>query len=42
MAEFPRWRGLKHVDDFATKDFSDGQTHLDILKVRNFDTALQS
>ncbi|KAJ7899230.1 hypothetical protein B0H14DRAFT_2674128 [Mycena olivaceomarginata] len=32
MAEFPRWRGLKHVDDFATKDFSDGQTHLDILK----------
>ncbi|KAK7029277.1 hypothetical protein R3P38DRAFT_3314735 [Favolaschia claudopus] len=32
MAEFPRWRNLKHINDLAAKDFSDGQTHLDILK----------
>ncbi|KAJ7204969.1 hypothetical protein GGX14DRAFT_645516 [Mycena pura] len=29
---FPRWRGLKHIDDPLTKDFADGQTHFDILK----------
>ncbi|KAK7015749.1 hypothetical protein R3P38DRAFT_2474456, partial [Favolaschia claudopus] len=28
------WRNLKHINDLATKDFTDGQTHLDILKVR--------
>ncbi|CAK5266720.1 unnamed protein product [Mycena citricolor] len=32
MARFPRWRGLKHINDLTTKDFTDGQTHLDILK----------
>ncbi|KAJ7199478.1 hypothetical protein GGX14DRAFT_572859 [Mycena pura] len=32
MSGFPRWRGLKHINDLATKDFTDGQTHLDILK----------
>ncbi|KAJ7199827.1 hypothetical protein GGX14DRAFT_661239 [Mycena pura] len=32
MSKFPRWRGLKHINDLATKDFTDGQTHLDILK----------
>ncbi|KAJ7195453.1 hypothetical protein GGX14DRAFT_300455, partial [Mycena pura] len=25
MSEFPRWRGLKHVHDPMTRDFSDGQ-----------------
>ncbi|KAJ7461103.1 hypothetical protein FB451DRAFT_1341275 [Mycena latifolia] len=32
MGQFPRWRNLKHIDDLATKDFTDGQTHFDILK----------
>ncbi|KAK7020915.1 hypothetical protein R3P38DRAFT_3397467 [Favolaschia claudopus] len=32
MAKFSRWRNLKHINDLATKDFTDGQTHLDILK----------
>ncbi|KAJ7215965.1 hypothetical protein GGX14DRAFT_359331, partial [Mycena pura] len=32
MKGFPRWRNLKHIDDLATKDFTDGQTHLDIWK----------
>ncbi|KAK6984149.1 hypothetical protein R3P38DRAFT_3232422 [Favolaschia claudopus] len=32
MAKFSRWRDLKHINDLATKDFTDGQTHLDILK----------
>ncbi|KAJ7880579.1 hypothetical protein B0H14DRAFT_2566266 [Mycena olivaceomarginata] len=32
MSKFPRWRNLKHIDDLATKDFTDGQTHSDILK----------
>ncbi|KAF7325233.1 hypothetical protein MKEN_00567800 [Mycena kentingensis (nom. inval.)] len=36
MAEFPRWRGLKHVNDPLTKDFTDGQTHLDIFKCMIF------
>ncbi|KAK7001187.1 hypothetical protein R3P38DRAFT_2417664, partial [Favolaschia claudopus] len=26
------WRNLKHINDLTTKDFTDGQTHLDILK----------
>jgi hypothetical protein len=33
MGQFPRWQNLKHIDDLATKDFTDGQTHFDILKV---------
>ncbi|KAF8182254.1 hypothetical protein K438DRAFT_1975779 [Mycena galopus ATCC 62051] len=32
MSRFPRWRNLKHINDLSTKDFTDGQTHLDILK----------
>ncbi|KAJ7613048.1 hypothetical protein FB45DRAFT_759393 [Roridomyces roridus] len=32
MGEFPRWPNLKHINDLATKDFTDGQTHFDILK----------
>ncbi|KAJ7823684.1 hypothetical protein B0H14DRAFT_2597711 [Mycena olivaceomarginata] len=32
MSKFPRWRNLKYIDDLATKDFTDGQTHFDILK----------
>ncbi|KAJ7890112.1 hypothetical protein B0H14DRAFT_2561389 [Mycena olivaceomarginata] len=32
MSKFPHWRNLKHIDDLATKDFTDGQTHFDILK----------
>ncbi|KAK6996123.1 hypothetical protein R3P38DRAFT_3287864 [Favolaschia claudopus] len=32
MANFSRWRELKHINDLATKDFTDGQTHFDILK----------
>lgn len=33
MREMPRLRGLKHIKDVTTKDFADGQTFLDILKV---------
>ncbi|KAJ7820213.1 hypothetical protein B0H14DRAFT_2168465, partial [Mycena olivaceomarginata] len=25
MDKFPHWRNLKHIDDWATKDFMDGQ-----------------
>ncbi|KAJ7876754.1 hypothetical protein B0H14DRAFT_3436501 [Mycena olivaceomarginata] len=32
MAQFPRWRGLKHICNPLTKDFTDGQTHFDIFK----------
>ncbi|KAJ7315257.1 hypothetical protein DFH08DRAFT_715944, partial [Mycena albidolilacea] len=31
MANFPRWRGLKHFSSPTTIDYSDGQTFLDIL-----------
>ncbi|KAJ7786896.1 hypothetical protein B0H14DRAFT_2630011 [Mycena olivaceomarginata] len=31
MANFPRWRGLKHISSPTTIDYSDGQTFLDIL-----------
>ncbi|KAJ7802304.1 hypothetical protein B0H14DRAFT_3884659 [Mycena olivaceomarginata] len=34
MAQFPRWRGLKHICNPLTKDFTDGQTHFDIFKIR--------
>ncbi|KAJ7048129.1 hypothetical protein C8F01DRAFT_1072674 [Mycena amicta] len=36
MAMFPRWRGLKHINDPLTKDFADGQTHFDIFKCMIF------
>ncbi|KAJ7236320.1 hypothetical protein C8J57DRAFT_1088249 [Mycena rebaudengoi] len=32
MANFPRWRDLKHLPSPTTIDYSDGQTFLDILK----------
>ncbi|KAJ7480474.1 hypothetical protein B0H11DRAFT_1724784 [Mycena galericulata] len=32
MANFPRWRDLKHLSSPTTIDYSDGQTFLDILK----------
>jgi hypothetical protein len=32
MANFPRWRDLKHLFP-TTIDYSDGQSFLDILKV---------
>ncbi|KAJ6528399.1 hypothetical protein B0H10DRAFT_2205555 [Mycena sp. CBHHK59/15] len=32
MANFPRWRDLKHISSPTTIDYSDGQTFLDILK----------
>ncbi|KAJ7737168.1 hypothetical protein DFH07DRAFT_753146 [Mycena maculata] len=32
MADFPRWRDLKHLSSPTTIDYSDGQTFLDILK----------
>ncbi|KAJ6527659.1 hypothetical protein B0H19DRAFT_1275027 [Mycena capillaripes] len=32
MAKFPYWRNLEHIDDLATKDFADDQTHFDIFK----------
>jgi hypothetical protein len=34
MAKFPRWRNLKHLSSPTTIDYSEGQTFLDILKVR--------
>jgi hypothetical protein len=33
MKNFPRWRNLKHFNDVATVDFSDGQAFVDIMKV---------
>ncbi|KAF7332654.1 hypothetical protein MKEN_00148200 [Mycena kentingensis (nom. inval.)] len=36
MAQFPRWRGLKHIHDPLTRDFNDGQTHFDIFKCMVF------
>ncbi|KAK7029147.1 hypothetical protein R3P38DRAFT_2934234 [Favolaschia claudopus] len=36
MAKFSRWRNLKHINDLATKDFTDGQTHLDISQGQSF------
>ncbi|KAJ6475131.1 hypothetical protein C8R47DRAFT_1293744 [Mycena vitilis] len=33
MAQFPRWRNLKHLSSPTTIDYSDGQTFLDILKI---------
>ncbi|KAJ6632248.1 hypothetical protein B0H10DRAFT_2206633 [Mycena sp. CBHHK59/15] len=35
MANFPRWRDLKHISSPTTIDYSDGQTFLDILKAFN-------
>ncbi|KAJ6604998.1 hypothetical protein B0H10DRAFT_1922835 [Mycena sp. CBHHK59/15] len=32
MANFPRWRDLKHISSPTTIDYSDDQTFLDILK----------
>ncbi|KAJ7112812.1 hypothetical protein C8R43DRAFT_1078728 [Mycena crocata] len=32
MADFPRWRDLKHISSPTTIDYSEGQTFLDILK----------
>ncbi|KAJ7142272.1 hypothetical protein C8R44DRAFT_865629 [Mycena epipterygia] len=32
MANFPRWRDLKHLSSPTTIDYSEGQTFLDILK----------
>ncbi|KAJ7217073.1 hypothetical protein GGX14DRAFT_358092, partial [Mycena pura] len=32
MAAFPRWRGLKHINDPLTKYFTDGETHFNISK----------
>ncbi|KAJ7450175.1 hypothetical protein FB451DRAFT_1052385 [Mycena latifolia] len=34
MDNFPRWRNLKHVYSPTTIDYSEGQTFLDILKMR--------
>ncbi|KAJ7842571.1 hypothetical protein B0H14DRAFT_2586293 [Mycena olivaceomarginata] len=40
MNKFPRWRNLKYIDDLATKDFTDGQTHFDILKLLPYKCSL--
>lgn len=33
MSAVPRWKGLKHLKNVTTIDFTDGQTYFDILKV---------
>ncbi|KAJ7729860.1 hypothetical protein DFH07DRAFT_781831 [Mycena maculata] len=37
MADFPRWRDLKHLSSPTTIDYSDGQTFLNILKMSIMD-----
>ncbi|KAJ6536938.1 hypothetical protein B0H19DRAFT_1079337 [Mycena capillaripes] len=37
MGQFLRWRNLKHIDDLATNDLTDGQIHIDILKIAGDD-----
>lgn len=34
MRQVPRWAKLKHFYNVTTVDYTDGQTFLDILKVR--------